>query len=190
MLATLLPPQKLACVDQITGLWCALSTWGNREFAVADALASNGIDHFLPYIEVRRIYRSKKVTAKVPALPGYVFAAVPANGSDYDSGALWDIGRVKGVSGVIRVPAWQRERLAAELANMEEWTVRAREQFETFEGDTFQPGIEVRVVTGQYEGLRGVVIRRRNRNILQIGVTLLGDCLVRDLDELDVEPYT
>jgi transcription antitermination factor NusG len=188
MLASLSPSPKLARVEHIPGLWCALSTWGNREFAVAEALTANGIEHFLPYTEVRRIYRKAKVTAKVPALPGYVFAAVPPEGDSYDADALWELSRVKGVSGVIRVPAWQREQLAGELANMEEWTERARRSFETFEGDTFQPGVEVRVVSGQYEGLRGVVIRRRDRDILQVGVTLLGDCLVRDLDELEVEP--
>lgn len=190
MLAThILDTPARKAVKDIDGLWCVLRTWGGREFVVAEALLKAGVGHFLPYTEVRRLYRSKKITAKVPAFANYVFSACPIDerGGDYDGGALYDIRGTKYVSEVIRVPSWQRRRLVSDLEWMEQWMEEAKVYGEFFESDVFLPGRRVRVVSGKYEGLEGDVVKRRDKEVIQVGVTLLGQCLVRDIDELDIE---
>lgn len=167
--------------DQNVGSWCVLRTWGGREFKVAEALDGLRVANCLPYTRVRRIYAKRKVTVNVPLFGGYVFAECR---DDWDA---YNLSEIKYVSEVMRVPDYKQARLASDIANVRAFAEMAVKANIQLDADQFSPGRPVQVVRGPFLGLRGEVITRRNSEIIQVSISLLGQCVTLDIDPLDVE---
>lgn len=155
--------------------WSVLHTLSNREKRVAQVCEARSIRYFLPLRRVRR-----RRDRRSPALfPGYLFACL---GSE-EQRILHETRTIANVITVVRP-----EELLMELRQIRN-ALAAGADLDP--GPALVRGCRVRVVSGQLEGLEGVVFDRRNRRgriRVVLNVSLLGLGGRVELEAEDVEP--
>ncbi len=156
-----------------------LSVAPQRESRVAGALAEHGIGHYLPQINVRRVYASKKITVERPIYEGYLFACYA---NDYERGLIMD---AKHLIDVLPVHRMDQEGLVSQLAALE--LALAHDPWLDVV-DWQKEGRAVQVVRGPLLGLEGKIIKRRGRDVLMVGVEMFGQCVELNIDAVDVSP--
>src|SRR3954467_3216626 len=90
--------------------WHVLQTKSRQEKALAETLLARGVRCFLPLVDVKRMYGSRRETVEFPLFPGYLFL----------QGSLEDVytaDRTKRVAKVI--PVFDQAKLAEELRSVE-----------------------------------------------------------------------
>ncbi len=178
MLATFALPD-VSSVVEITGTWCVLSVVPQREAKVASRLRDADISHYLPCVKTRRIYAKRKVEVEVPIYQEYVFACY-ADEKEYGR-----IHETKQVIRIIPVHRFDQDELVAQLAGLE----RLLEHDPWLDVTDWQrEGRKVKVIRGPLLGIEGRIIKRRDRDVLMVGVEMFGQCVELDVDSVDVEP--
>lgn len=147
-------------------LWYVIQTKPQNEFRVEANLLHQGIDTFLPLCETYRYYRGRMVKKISPFFPSYLFAKFNLR---------FDYHRVKYTRGVRKVlglggaPLPISERVVEEIKNRvgEDNLIRWEEEWQ--EGDL------VEVISGPFQGLRGIFQRRMSaKGRVKILLSLLG----------------
>ena len=136
--------------------WYACRTRARAEKQVARLLSGSGTECYLPLIEQERQWADRKKRVAFPLFPGYAFARFVLSG-------LHEILRTPGVVTVIRTDGHpapiRKEELDSvrvlEAAAKETGVVPSPVQF-------FQPGDEIIVVSGPFEGMIGVLLDQRS----------------------------
>jgi transcription antitermination factor NusG len=158
-------------VDELVGCWWVLHTKARNEKALAGDLARLHVQHFLPVIECRRVYAGRARYVKIPLFPGYLFLC----------------GRAED-----RLAALRTHRVAKVLEVADQIRLRTdlRQIQRVVEGTVpvdlyprLRRGCRCRVTSGPLAGLEGVVLRRRGRWRVYVGVEFLGQSA-----ELDIDP--
>jgi len=153
--------------------WYAVYTRANHERRVADHFAKRGLEFFLPQYEVVRKWKDRRVRLKRPLFPGYIFVHL----------ALRDRVRVLRVPGV----AWLVSNAGRPVPLPEEEFTRIRGFLN--QGMRAEPhaylkvGRRVRVRSGPFEGMVGIIVRRKNRSRLVISVELIERSMAVDMEE-------
>lgn len=164
--------------DCLNPRWYAAYTSANHEKRVAGQLCVRAVEHFLPvYSSVRR-WKDRRVTLQLPLFPGYVFVRM----------ALQERLRVLQIPGVAKLvgfggipaalPETEMEALKAGLAS----GVRAEPH------PFLRVGRRVRVKSGPFLGLQGILKRRKTAARLVVSLDLLQKAMAVEIDEADVEP--
>jgi transcription antitermination factor NusG len=163
-------------------LWYACQTRSRHEKQVEAALRQRGFESYLPTYLRTRQWKDRKKLVEWPLFPGYVFGRF----------ALADLGRVLGTPGLATVvrangrPAPIRE---SEVENVRRF---ARALSETGTAPVAVPyvavGEVVRVRSGPFGGVCGVVLKRRNRRRVLVGVEAIGSGLEIDIEDGLLEP--
>jgi transcription antitermination factor NusG len=157
--------------------WYAAYTCANHERRVADQLAGRGVESYLPQYDSVRKWKDRKVHLQLPLFPGYVFVHL----------ALQNRLKVLQVPGVACLVGFAGRPVAVP----EEEFSRIREFLQ--KGLRAEPhpyleaGRRVRVRSGPLEGMKGIVVRRKNGNRLVISLELIQRAMAVDLDGADVE---
>lgn len=148
-------------------LWYALYTRGRHEKRVDALLEEREFEAYLPLVPRVRQWHDRRKTVHFPLFPSYLF--VRASLPD-----LSEVLRVPGVVDVVRFGARPIPIPDREIANVRR-LVRALEE-SGGESATAEPLIEegepVEVVSGPFEGVRGILLERRgsDRALLQVGL--------------------
>lgn len=162
-------------IMQMSGEWSVLHTRSRNEKRVAMELTRRNVPHYLPLLRVRHRYTKSTAEFDVPLFPGYVFVCASPEVSE-------QAGRLRQVASVIPVP--DQAQLATELSQV----ARALESPSEVE---WLPRIEIgkryRVMSGPLAGLEGVVVRHQGRCRVCVGVTMLGQSAVVEVDALVLE---
>jgi transcription antitermination factor NusG len=158
--------------------WYAAYTRANHERRVADQLAQRSVQNFLPQYETVRKWKDRKVRLRMPLFPGYVFVHL----------ALQNRLQVLQVPGV----AWLVSFGGRPVAVPEEEFARIRGILEKGFGAEPHPylksGRRVRVRSGPFEGMEGIIVRRKNSSRLVISLELIQRAMAVEVSGFELEP--
>ena len=150
--------------------WYAFRVRSNRERTVQRDLRTAGVPEFLPLYSVVSRWSDRTVTTERPLFPGYIFARCAG-----------DIERVLRTRGV--VGALGNNYNPTAIAADEITAIRRLVQLsKNIEPCAFTPGQRVRVETGAFSGLTGVVTRTKGARRLVCNVEMLGRAVSVELD--------
>jgi transcription antitermination factor NusG len=156
--------------------WYAAYTSANREKRVSEQLNMRRVEHFLPLYTSMRRWKDRKVELDMPLFPGYVFVRM----------ALRDRLQVLQVPGVACLVGFNGTPAALPADELE--TFRAS----LVEGAKAQPhpyltvGQRVSLRSGPLVGLKGVLVRRKNRARFVVCVDLIQRSVSLEIDEADL----
>ena len=163
--------------------WYACRTRARAEKQVDRLFARSGIECYLPLIEQERQWADRKKRVAFPLFPGYTFAR-------FDLSGIHQILKTPGVVTVVRTdgyPAPLRDdelesvRLLAQAAN-ETGVVPSPVEF-------FEPGEEVIVISGPFEGMVGVLIETRGASRVAVRLSAIQQAMAVELDPAVLRPW-
>ncbi|WP_446744393.1 transcription termination/antitermination protein NusG [Silvibacterium acidisoli] len=152
--------------------WCAIYTYPRHEKAVADALERKDLEVFLPTFLSQSQWKDRRVKLMRPLFPSYVFTRLHAG----------DQIKVLTVSGVVRIVSFQ----GAPAAISDEEVDSVRRCMKG--GAVLEPcpmpalGERVRVRSGVFSGVEGVVVSQKNRCKLVISISLVNQSVSFEID--------
>jgi len=159
-----------------TSRWHVLRTKSRQEKVLDAALRAIGLSSYLPLHAARRRRGGRFVESILPVFPGYLFLW-----GDRDEVFLAD--RTRRVAGVIDVT--DQAMLESELTNV----CRALARGAVLDPhETIAQGVRVRVVSGPFEGVEGVVTSRAAPDRLILRVRILNTAASLDVAGEIVEP--
>jgi transcription antitermination factor NusG len=161
--------------------WYACHTRARHEKRVDEQLARGGIETYLPLLTHERQWSDRRKLVELPLFPGYVFGRF----------ALSDLHRVLTVPGVATVirhnglPSPISER---ELANVRRFVAALAETGQLPLPRAFERGQAVRVMRGPFKDVEGVVVERRGRRRVLVGLKTIGQGMEIDIDGRNLQP--
>lgn len=168
-----LPLNGAALVSRPNARWVCIPTGGNREPAIALECARRELPFFLPLVRCPSPRpRQEDIAGLRPLWPGYVFAQLKCDGE----------------SALCRLPmasiALRPESEDELLAHLRQYS-----SVNLLVSEALRPGDEIRIVTGQLEGLRGKIeTLHRSGDKLSVLVPLFGQSVVVECPIERVDP--
>lgn len=158
-------------------LWYLVYTQANREKKAAVEITRRGVESFLPVYQTTRRWSDRRVRLEMPLFPGYVFVHLP----------LRDRLKVLEVPGVVRLVGFGG--LPAALPDDQVETLRAglHGPLRAEPHPYLTVGRRVRLKSGPFVGLQGILLRRKAKYRVVISIELIQRALVVDADAADVE---
>lgn len=156
--------------------WSVLHTRARHEKKVVAACQRLAVPVYLP-LRISRTFSGGKVnTFQVPMFAGYVFAALRP-------GEMTELKRTNSVAQ--RIETGDEEGLIRDLRGVH--TVELA-QLELELSPTFRRGQRVLVTEGPLAGVRGVVVRYKNRSRLQVAVEAIHQAILVEVSESALVP--
>jgi transcription antitermination factor NusG len=155
--------------------WWALHTKPSAEKAVAAALTSRSIDHYLPLVEIHHTYAKSRATFSKPLFPGYVFLL----GTDEDRLLALQTNRLVNV---LHVP--DQQRFCSELESVRV-ALTSGNPVRIYAA--LREGTRVRVTAGPLRGMEGVVERIGSRARIYASISVLGQSVTLEIDPAYLE---
>jgi transcription antitermination factor NusG len=167
----------VACYSPLK-MWYAAYTAANHEKRVAKQLSERSVEHFLPLYESVRRWKDRRVQLQLPLFPGYVFVRL-AMRDRLQVLQIPSVARLVGFNGTpTPLPDGEIEALKAGL----EGGARAVPH------PYLKVGRRVRINAGPFEGLEGVLIRKKNELRFVISLDLIQRSILLDIEASSVEP--
>jgi len=165
---------KIANIDRPR--WYAAYTLPRHEKVVADRLAEQRVESYLPLYSATRCWNRRKVDIDLPLFPGYVFVKI----------LLTDRIRILSRPGIIRLVSFdghpavlsdeEIERLKASLTN---WKATPY--------PFLTAGKQVLIRSGPFTGLRGQIVRRKGKMRLIVTLELIQSAMLLELDAAEAQ---
>lgn len=156
--------------------WYAVYTSANHEKRVAQQLAERSVEHLLPLFESLRRWKDRRVRLQMPLFPGYVFARF----------ALRDRLQLLQIPSVVRLVSFNG--YPAPLPEEDIQTIQnclgRGHQVEPH--SYLQVGRRVRVKSGPFQGLEGIILRRKNRTRFVLSFELIMRSVAVEIDDVDL----
>jgi transcription antitermination factor NusG len=158
--------------------WYAVYVCANHENRVAEQFGYRSVEHFLPRYESLHRWKDRKIRLSLPLFPGYVFVRL----------ALRDRLQILKVPSVVRLVEFNG--IPAALPDAEiELLQRALAQGIYAEPRSYLTvGREVRVVRGPLEGMKGILLRKKNSARVVISIDLIRRSISVEIDPAMLEP--
>jgi len=170
------PQTRPASVDPDRAAWSVLRTRGRAEKGVAAILEGAGIEFFLPLIRRVAIHGGRRRRVEQPLFPGYLFLHATQE-------QRWFAADSRLVAQAI--PAVDQARLGREIEQIRAVLERGGE---LDPHPYLRVGRRVRVRSGPFAGIEGLVERRDPGGRLILGVDLLGQASCMEIDAALLEP--
>ncbi|MCI0628369.1 MAG: UpxY family transcription antiterminator [Acidobacteria bacterium] len=160
-----------------TAHWYAAYTCARHEKKVAAQLSERAVDCFLPLYATPRRWKNMRTHVHLPIFPGYVFVHL----------ALRDRLRVLQTPGVARLVGFNGYPTPLPAAEVE--AIRAS----VAGGQRVEPhpflkaGRKVRINSGPFEGLEGILLRRKGDSRFILSLQLIMRSVAVEIDEADLE---
>ncbi len=158
--------------------WWAIYTRHQHEKTVAGMLSAKGFEVFLPLYESKRQWKDRSRMLSMPLFPCYLFVRG-------ETGRRLQVVTTPGVHMIL-----SRGEDAAAVPEDEIEAIRR-----TIEGSCcLEPhpflkcGERVRVKRGTLEGVKGILVRKKNEYRLVLSVDVLAQSVGVEVDTADVEP--
>ncbi len=156
--------------------WWALYTKARQEKCVARQLHKAGIPFYLPLVDKNLNYRGRRVTSHIPLFNAYLFLY----GTEEDRVRSLATNRL---SRVLEVP--DQPLLLSDLRQVH-WLIESKAPL-TVEA-RLTPGKRVRIKSGPFQGLEGIVLQRQRQTRLTIAVNFLQQGVSVEIDDYQLEP--
>src|SRR5262245_23301409 len=158
--------------------WYAIRTRSRREKLVHDQIAGRGLEAFLPVVERRRRWADRWKQVAFPLFPGYCFARVSAA----------DRLAVLKAKGVVEILGMNGEAVAVPDAEIEAVRTLVTTTLPFDPHPYLTVGMEVEVVRGPLDGVRGLLIRKDRKARLVLAIHLIRQAVAVEMDADDVRP--
>jgi len=171
-------PGAVLPADCLELRWYAAYTCANHEKRVREQLEQRCVESFLPVYETIRRWKDRRMRLQLPLFPGYLFVRM----------TLVDRMRVLQVPSVVRLVGFngQLSALRDEEIDSLKQGLAGGVRAEPYPFLTV--GRRVRVKRGPFEGIQGILLRRKGKLRLVLSVELIMRSVVIDVDAADVEP--
>lgn len=164
--------------------WYACYTRARHEKQVDRLLKERGIESYLPLIPRMRQWKDRKKRVDWPLFPSYVFGRF----------MLSELHHVLGTPGVVTVVRSNGQPVSIaddELENVRRFARAMANQDVPLEVRPYlTEGQRVRITEGPFEGVQGIVIERRNKRRVLIGLSAIGQGLEIDVDTRLLRPIS
>jgi transcription antitermination factor NusG len=164
--------------ESVDPRWYAAYTRANHEKRVAEQLGVRLVEHFVPLYESLSRWKDRKVRLQLPLFPGYVFVRLTRS----------ERLRVLQVPGVARLVGFNGLPCALPDSDIEALKLGLARGVRAVPHAFLAVGRRVRVKAGPLEGLKGIVIRRKNRLRLVISLDLIHRAAAVEVEAADLEP--
>lgn len=163
--------------DYFEPRWYAAYIWANHEKRVAEQLAQRSVEYFLPLYESVRRWKDRNVHLHLPLFPGYVFFRIALR----DRSQVLQIPRVVRLIGFNGTPTTMPDQ---EMAAVREGLSR---QSRVEPHPYLTVGRRVRIRAGAFQGLEGILLRKKGNFRVVLSLDLIQRSIVVDVDAGDVE---
>ena len=164
--------------------WYACHTRSRHEKQVDLLLGRRGIESYLPLVPRKRKWKDRSKVVQLPLFPGYVFGRF----------SLRELHQVLGTPGVATVVKSSGQPVAIpeeELQNVRRFAAAlTRQEIELELRPYVAEGQWVQVIDGPFEGVRGIVLERRGRRRVLIGLEAVGQGLEIDVETRSLRPIS
>ncbi len=166
-------------INQINDLrWYALRTRSRHEKVVREQLANQGIEPLLPTVKRLSQWKDRKKEIEVPLFSGYCFVRFA---SEQKLPVLKTIGVVDIVGSGRSPEPIPDEEIAA--------IRRLMASVLPYDSHPYlHEGMQVEVVRGPLQGIRGILLRKERRHRLVLGVRLIQQAAAVEIDMNDIAP--
>lgn len=158
--------------------WYVAYTSAKHEKCVADQLSSRAVEYFLPLYEEVRRWKDRKMRLQLPLFPGYVFVRL----------ALRDRLLALQVPGVVNLVGTNGTPTPLPQKDIDALRAGLRNGVRAEPHPYLAAGRRVRVKSGPFAGLQGIVLRRKAGYRFVICVELIQRCVAVDIEGTDFEP--
>jgi transcription antitermination factor NusG len=160
--------------------WFALHVKPRHEFLVQGELARNGSEVYLPVVTKLSQWKDRKKLVDFPLFPGYLFSRVLP-----ESEHFLELVKTRGVVRILStvpgrptpVPEVEISALKALLASANELDIHPE----------LQAGKVVRIKSGVFENVTGIISKRGEQLFLHVNITMLGRCVTVRIFAGDLE---
>jgi transcription antitermination factor NusG len=164
--------------DYLESRWYVACTTPRHEKKVETQMLGKRIECFLPLYRSIRRWKDRRKQLDLPLFPGYVFVRIP----------LKERLQVLQVPGVLQFVSFQGK--PAPLPEIEIQSLR--NGLAVSAGVQPHPylkvGRRVRVHSGPFSGLEGILVRKKEKFRLVLSIHLIQRSVAVEVDEADVEP--
>ncbi|QOV90646.1 transcription termination/antitermination protein NusG [Humisphaera borealis] len=171
-------PSGCKSVGDLQGKWWVAHTKPRCEKTLAFDLLTNSVGYYLPMCRKDYVSGGRKRSSLIPAFPSYVFVC----GDEADRLRALESGQI-----VRPIPVANQAEFVEELRSIET-ALLVRPSLDVYPFAVV--GKRCRVRSGPLIGIEGRVIRRDNRQILVLAVTLLGSGVALEIDPALLEPVS
>ena len=158
--------------------WYAVYTRARHEKRVEEQLRGKSIETLLPLYETVRRWKNGRHRVQFPLFPGYAFVRI----------ALKDRLEVVKVPGVIHLVGFDGKPTPLLDEEMEGLRRGLAAGIEARPHPYLTVGRRVHVVSGPLQGMRGILVRRKNTLRVVVSLELIMRSIVADVDIADVRP--
>ncbi|HPD64453.1 MAG TPA: UpxY family transcription antiterminator [Bacteroidia bacterium] len=149
--------------------WYALYTQSRHEKKVAEKFLEQGIEHYLPFQKVLKLWSDRKKWVEEPVFKSYIFVHIGLK--DY-----YRVLQTEGVAGFVRFGLFP-EVIQDKIIENIRLVLSSDEKFEISE-EKFEEGDEVQVIYGPLSGVYGRLIKVQGRHKLIINVEVLNRSII------------
>jgi transcription antitermination factor NusG len=182
MAKSLRSPVANVPADAHSARWYACYTRARHEKRVEEQLQERGIDSYLPLVPRLSQWKDRRKVVDWPLFPSYVFGrfALPD---------AYQVLRIPGISTIVRVNGRPVPIPEQELENVRLFAQALRGDDAELERRPYiEEGQWVEVLDGPFRGVRGVVVQRRGRRRVLIGIRAIGQGLEVNIDSGALRP--
>ena len=158
--------------------WYAIYTCANRERRVACEMEARGVENFLPVYHSQRRWKDRRVNLELPLFPGYVFARL----------ALREKLRVLQIAGVAHMVSFSGQPAALPDEQINTLRDALNRQARVEPHPFLQVGRRVRITSGPFAGLEGILTRRKSQLRVVVSLELIQRSIAAEVDAADIEP--
>lgn len=156
--------------------WYVLHTRSRHEKRLAEKCGAMGVPFYLPLGIRSRRYRGKVHEHEAPLFPGYLFCRFPFEKRS-------DILSTRHVARIIKVP--DQEKLLDDLIQINKAQI-SNAFLEPY--DYIKRGVRVRIVSGPFKDIEGIVSNRRNKCRVILGIKFIGRATSLEVGIEMIEP--
>jgi len=157
--------------------WYALYTCARHEKRVAEQIERRRMSCYLPLYRSVRRWKDRRKELELALFPGYVFVHM----------SLANKVKVLEVPGAVRLVSFNGQPAALPAEEIEMLRTRLASNSKVEPHPFLRAGRKVRVHSGPFQGLEGVVVRRKDRCRLIFSIDLIQRSLAIEVDEADLE---
>ena len=172
------PPERLYSEPH----WYACYTRARHEKQVETQPRQRGVDSYLPLVQQVRQWSDRKKAVQFPLFPSYVFGR-------FTLSEVHAVLTTPGVSTIVRANGYPTPIPSGDLDNVKKFVAALAELgLEPDPRPFLTEGQWVRVLEGPFEGVEGVVVERRGRKRVLVGLAAIGQGLEIDIDTRLLKP--
>jgi len=169
-------PSNLFELSPVDRPWWAAYVRSRQEKGLARHLAQQGVGFYLPQAEKQVRRAGRTFVSHLPLFPGYLFfrGAASARRTALESNLIVQV-----------LPVEDQGRLHEELASL--WRLQLAGA-PLVPHPWIEPGDEVEIVDGPFQGWTGMVLREKGRMRLVVSISLLRQSVAAELDREVLAP--